>query len=148
MRGRLSGRDGEACRSTCRAHRSAWMISGCGGERRIERVSSRPAVSWSEREFVIDAQSKNVLLERDAAGHGATRGRAGFAAGVDVEILDLAGPVLQESPFDAGAGYPASGRRCDVGKRTPGANRAINDGDAARPIKQDAIDRVTDPSAT
>src|SRR6516164_1305090 len=65
----------------------------------------------------------------------------GPTADIDVEILDLGGPVVSKGPLDAGAGRPAG--LVVSGGHTAKDRLHIGKGATSRAIEQDAIGSIT-----
>ncbi len=62
------------------------------------------------------------------SGAGATHNRAGLVAKIDVEVLNLGGPILPQRRFNTSATSPTNLRRTGEGKASSGASLAIGDG--------------------
>src|SRR6185437_5437393 len=105
----------------------------------------------ASEEFVVQAHAHDVILQPAGsdirAGHH-RRNRS--VAEVDVEILKLGAPVIQERIFQAAADGPAAigiggTERSDTGYDA--AEVAVSIGPAARDIRQPAIECVAEAAA-
>ena len=110
---------------------------------------ARLAAGSSPAEFVVDAGADDVLVERNAGGITARRAtpyRARLTAEVDVEILELGGPVRGNGGFDTGAGGPADLRRAVKGQGA-GIGLQIAERTTGGAVEQDAVEGIAGAAA-